>query len=333
MKSRIFVTGSEGFIGSHLTEKLLKLGYFVKAYVCYNSFNSIGWLENIDKKYCKNLEIIFGDIRDKENLENSMRNCDYVFHLAALIAIPYSYKSPQSYIETNAIGTLNVIQSAHKNRVKKIIHTSTSEVYGTAQTVPIKENHPLVGQSPYAASKISADQIAISMNKSFGIPIIIVRPFNTFGPRQSLRAVIPTIITQFVSKNKNIFIGNINSSRDFNFVEDTCEGFICAMRSKFNSSEVFNLSSERDYKIKDIINFLKEITGQNPKIVVDQKRIRPKKSEVNRLIGSSELAKKKLKWKPMYSTKKGFILSLSKTFNWFLKNIEIYNKNSNKYNL
>ncbi len=330
---KIFITGSEGFIGSHLTEKLVKLGYKVRAYVQYNSFNSIGWLNNIELKYLKKIDIVFGDIRDRENLENSMKNCDYVFHLAALIAIPYSYKSPSSYIETNIIGTLNVIQSAQKNNIKKIIHTSTSEVYGTAQTVPIKENHPLVGQSPYAASKIGADQLAISMSKSLDAPIVIVRPFNTFGPRQSLRAVIPTIISQFVLKKKNILIGNLHTSRDFNYVEDTCLGFICAMKSKFTSAEVFNLSSEKDYKILDIINLLKKISGHNPNIVIDKKRIRPKKSEVNRLIGSSGLARKNLKWRPKYTNKKGLLLSLSKTYEWFKDNIEVYNKNSNKYNL
>ena len=330
---KIFITGSEGFIGSHLTEKLVKSGYNVRAYVQYNSFNSIGWLSNIDKKYQKKIDIVFGDIRDKENLENSMKDCDYVFHLAALIAIPYSYKSPASYIETNVVGTLNVIQSAQKNRIKKIIHTSTSEVYGTAQKIPINENHPLVGQSPYAASKIGADQVAISMSKSFGAPIVIVRPFNTFGPRQSLRAVIPTIISQFVLKKKDILIGNLNSSRDFNFVEDTCSGFICAMKSKFKSAEVFNLSSGKDFKIFEIINLLKKVSRYNPNIIVDKKRIRPKKSEVNRLIGSSRLARKYLNWEPKYINKKGFILSLSKTYKWFYDNIEMYNKNSNKYNL
>ena len=330
---KIFITGSEGFIGSHLTEMLVKLGYKVKAYVQYNSFNSIGWLNNIEEKYQKKIDIVFGDIRDRENLENSMKNSDVVFHLAALIAIPYSYKSPESYIETNIVGTLNVIQSAQKNRIKKIIHTSTSEVYGTAQTVPITENHPLVGQSPYAASKIGADQVAISMSKSLGAPIVIVRPFNTFGPRQSLRAVIPTIISQFALKKQNILIGNLNTSRDFNYVEDTCDGFICAMNSRFNSAEVFNLSSGKDYKILDIINFLKKITGQNPNLLIDKKRIRPKNSEVNRLIGSSLLARKYLKWRPRYSSNKGFIISLSKTYDWFKDNMEFYNKNSNKYNL
>lgn len=330
---KIFITGSEGFIGSHLTEMLVKSGYKVRAYVQYNSFNSIGWLNNIDEKYLKKIDIVFGDIRDRENLENSMKNCDYVFHLAALIAIPYSYKSPASYVETNIVGTLNVIQSALKNNIKKIIHTSTSEVYGTAQTVPIKEQHPLVGQSPYAASKIGADQIAISMSKSLDAPIVIVRPFNTFGPRQSLRAVIPTIISQFVLKEKNLLIGNLNSSRDFNFVEDICSGFICAMKSKFNSAEVFNLSSGKDFKIFEIINLLKKITGYSPNIIIDKKRIRPKKSEVNRLIGSSASARKYLNWKPKHINKKGFILSISKTYKWFYDNIELYNKNSNKYNL
>jgi dTDP-glucose 4,6-dehydratase len=330
---KIFITGAGGFIGSHLTEMLLSLGYKVKAYIQYNSINSNGWLQNLDKKYKNNIEIIFGDIRDSYNLENSIKNCDYVFHLAALIAIPYSYKSPQSYIETNILGTLNVIRAAKKNNVKKIIHTSSSEVYGTAQKIPIKENHPLVGQSPYAASKIGADQIAISMCRSSNIPIVIVRPFNTFGPRQSLRAVIPTIISQFVAKRSILKIGNLNTSRDFNFVEDICNGFISAMNSKYKNSEIFNLATEREIKIYEIISLLEQISGFKPKILVEKRRHRPKKSEVFRLIGSCQYAKEKLKYKQVYASKAGFKEALKKTYDWYLKNMNLYNENFNKYNL
>ena len=329
---RILITGSEGFIGSHLTERLASLGYKVKAYVQYNSFNSIGWLKNIDQKLAKNIEIVFGDVRDSYNLEHNMKNCDYVYHLASLIAIPYSYKSPQSYIETNTLGTLNVIQAAQKNKIKKIIHTSTSEVYGNAQRIPITENHPLVGQSPYAASKIGADQIAISMSKSKNIPIIIIRPFNTFGPRQSLRAVIPTIILQFIMKKKVLRIGNLNTSRDFNYVQDTCNGFLCAMKSKFKNAEVFNLATGKDFKIHHIISILSEITNFYPKVLVENKRIRPKKSEIFRLIGSAQKAKQNLNFKQQYASKEGFKKSLRITYDWFLKNINYYKENLKNYN-
>lgn len=330
---KIFVTGAGGFIGSHLTEKLLSLGYKVKAYIRYNSLNSTGWLKHINIKNKNNLEIIFGDIRDVYNLENSIKNCDYVFHLAALIAIPYSYKSPQSYIETNILGTFNVIKAAQKNKVKKIIHTSSSEVYGTAQKIPIREDHPLVGQSPYAASKIGADQIAISMCRSSKIPIVIVRPFNTFGPRQSLRAVIPTIISQFVTKQKILKIGNLNTSRDFNFVDDICNGFISAMNSKYKNSEIFNLATERDIKIYEIVSLLEEISRFKTKILVEKKRYRPTNSEVFRLVGSCKNAKERLKYKHLYASKLGFKEALEKTYNWFVNNMNLYNENLKKYNL
>jgi len=330
---KIFVTGSEGFIGSHLVEKLLKLNFHVKAFVQYNSFNSIGWLSNISKEYLSKLEISFGDVRDFDSVYSAMKNSDYVFHLAALIAIPYSYRSPSSYISTNISGTLNVMQSAKITKVEKVIHTSTSEVYGSAQTVPITEIHPLVGQSPYAASKIGADQIAISINKSFAVPLIIIRPFNTFGPRQSLRAVIPTLISQFISKTNKIYVGNINTSRDFNYVEDICDGFICALNSKLRNGEVFNLATNNDFKIKDVITKLNKITNHRPKLVIQKKRIRPKDSEVVRLIGSNVKAKKVLNWKPAYHGTKGFEKSLEKTYQWYEENKKIYKNNFLHYNI
>tara|TARA_B100000787_G_scaffold170170_1_gene164526 strand:- start:659 stop:1657 length:999 start_codon:yes stop_codon:yes gene_type:complete len=329
----IFVTGSEGFIGSHLIEKLLKLNFKVKTFIQYNSFNSVGWLSNLKKKDFEKLEIFFGDVRDFDSVSHAMKKSDYVFHLAALIAIPYSYRSPSSYIDTNITGTLNVMQAAKMNNIKKVIHTSTSEVYGSAQFVPITEHHPLVGQSPYAASKIGADQIAISINKSFSVPLIIIRPFNTFGPRQSLRAVIPTIINQFIRKTQKIYLGNINTSRDFNYVEDICDGFISALKSKLNKGETFNLATGKDIKIKEVIKKLEKITKHKPEIIIQKKRIRPLDSEVNRLVGSNLKAKRFLKWKPKYHGSSGFEKSLIKTYQWYEENQEIYNDNFLQYNL
>ena len=329
----IFVTGSEGFIGSHLVEKLLKLNLKVKAFVQYNSFNSVGWLSNLKKKDFLKLEIFFGDVRDFDSVSHAMKKSDYVFHLAALIAIPYSYRSPSSYINTNITGTLNVMQAAKENNIKKVIHTSTSEVYGSAQFVPITEHHPLVGQSPYSASKIGADQIAISINRSFQVPLVVIRPFNTFGPRQSLRAVIPTIINQFIRKTNKIYLGNINTSRDFNYVEDICEGFVCALKSKLYRGETFNLATGKDIKIKEVIKKLEQITKHKPEIIIQKKRIRPSDSEVNRLVGSNLKAKRFLKWKPRYHGLSGFEKSLIKTYQWYEENQEIYNDNFLQYNL
>lgn len=328
---KVFVTGSDGFIGSHLVEKLIKLGHKVKAFTFYNSRSSNGWLDNLDKKLLKNLEIISGDIRDYNFLEKKIKGVDAVFHLAALIAIPYSYNSPKSYIDTNITGTYNILKSSEKNSVSKIIITSTSEVYGTALEVPIKENHPLNAQSPYAATKIAADQLALSFYKSFNLPVTILRPFNTYGPRQSARAIIPTIISQLINKNKLIKVGNIEPMRDFTFVEDTVDAFVLALKKNF-FGEVINISNQFEISIKDLINIFKKDFGYDFNVIIDKKRIRPNNSEVFRLLGSNFKAKKLLHWKPKYQGINGFKKGLEKTIEWFnnpdnlcLYNPDIYN--------
>lgn len=323
---KVFVTGSDGFIGSHLVEKLIKLGHKVKAFTFYNSRGSNGWLDVLDKKLLKDLEIISGDIRDYSFLEKKIKNIDAVFHLAALIAIPYSYVSPKSYIDTNITGTYNILKSSQKNNVSKIIITSTSEVYGTAQTVPIKEDHSLNAQSPYAATKIAADQLALSFYKSFDLPVTILRPFNTYGPRQSARAIIPTIISQLFNKNKLIKIGNLTPTRDFTYVEDTVEAFVLALK-KNSFGEVINIGNQFEISIKDILNIFKKDFGFDFKIVIDKKRIRSNKSEVFRLLASDFKAKTLLHWKPKYQGIVGFKKGLEKTVEWFNnpENLRLYN--------
>jgi dTDP-glucose 4,6-dehydratase len=323
---KVFVTGSDGFIGSHLVEKLTKLGHKVKAFTFYNSRGSNGWLDTLDKKLLKNIEIIAGDIRDYNFLEKKIKGTDAVFHLAALIAIPYSYSSPKSYIDTNITGTYNILKSSQKNSVSKIIITSTSEVYGTAQKVPIKEDHPLNAQSPYAATKIAADQLALSFYKSFDLPVTILRPFNTYGPRQSARAIIPTIITQLINKKKFIKIGNLTPTRDFTYVEDTVDAFILAFKKNF-FGEVINIGNQFEISIKDIIDIFKKDFGYDFKVVIDKKRIRSNKSEVFRLLASDFKAKKLLHWKPKYEGIAGFKKGLEKTVEWFNNpdNLRLYN--------
>ena len=329
---KIFVTGADGFIGSHLVEKLIKLGHSVKALTFYNFKGSNGWLDFIDNKLFKNLHIVSGDIRDCNFLEKQTKGFDVIYHLAALIAIPYSYYSPKSYIDTNITGTYNVLSSSQKNNISKIFITSTSEVYGTAQTVPIKENHPLNAQSPYAATKIAADQLALSFYKSFGLPLTILRPFNTYGPRQSARAVIPTIISQLVSKNKFIKIGNLKPTRDFTYVDDTVEAFILALKKNI-SGEVINIGNKFEISIKGILDIFKNDFNYDFKIVIDEKRVRSKKSEVFRLLSSDFKAKKLLNWKPRYQGVVGFKKGLEKTIEWFSKpdNIRLYK--SDIYNI
>ena len=326
----ILVTGACGFIGSHLVERLVKKGHNVSAFTFYNARGLNGWIDNLDKKIIKNINIISGDIRDHDFLINNSKKIDAILHLAALIGIPYSYHAPKSYIETNVIGTYNVLNASKINDIQKTIITSTSEVYGTAKSIPITEKHSLNAQSPYAASKIGADQLALSFYKSFKLPVTIIRPFNTFGPRQSTRAIIPTIITQILNNNKNIKLGNLSPTRDFTFVEDTADSFIQALKSKNISGETINIGNNFEISIRQIIKIMKEDFGYNFNVILDKKRVREKKSEVFRLIASNTKAKKILNWKPNYAGVKGFKLGLKKTIEWFQdpKNLQDYNSNS-----
>ena len=328
MKSKkIFITGADGFIGSHLVEQLIYKGYEIKALAQYNSFNNYGWLEDLDSKVKNNFEKHLGDVRDFSQISNLMKGCDIVFHLASLIGIPYSYTAPQSYIDTNITGTLNVIQSARDNEIAKIIHTSTSEVYGTAQFVPITEKHPLNGQSPYSASKIAADQIAYSFYSSYNTPVSICRPFNTYGPRQSMRAVIPNIIIQLINGNTKVKLGNINTTRDFNFIKDTVSGFIAVMKNEESIGDVFNIGSNYEIKISDVLKVISSKMKLDIKVEVDKKRIRPEISEVERLWADNSKAIKKLNWVPEYSNLSGFEKGIEETLYWFSdpKNICKYN--------
>ena len=328
----ILITGACGFIGSHLVEKLVKENHNVRAFTFYNSRNSHGWLDDIDSKTLKGLDLISGDIRDYDLLYKQTKKIDVIVHLAALIGIPYSYHAAKSYIDTNVIGTYNVLNSARTNNVSKTIITSTSEVYGTAQSVPIKEDHSLNAQSPYAASKIAADQLALSFYKSYGLPVTIIRPFNTFGPRQSARAIIPTIVTQLL-KEKVIRLGNLTPTRDFTYIEDTVKAFISAIKTKKISGEVINIGSKFEISIKDILKIINKDFGYNFDFKIDKKRIRNKNSEVYRLYASNAKAEKILKWSPKYSGLSGFKKALEKTINWFEdpKNLKYYN--SDTYNI
>ena len=331
---KTLVTGADGFIGSHLVEKLVKKGYDVKAFVLYNSFNSWGWLDNIDPKIIKNVEVVSGDIRDSHFVIKNTNNVEIIFHLASLIAIPYSYHSPLSYIDTNIIGVTNLLEASKFNKkLKQFIHTSTSEVYGTAESIPINEKHPLKGQSPYSATKIAADQVAFAYNKSFDIPVTTIRPFNTYGPRQSLRAVIPTIITQFLGKKNKLNLGSIHPTRDFSFIDDTTNGFISAIGKMNSLGEVINIGSGFEISISDLVNTVAKIMDVKPEISLERKRLRPKKSEVDRLICDNTKAGKILKWKPIYKGKKGLIKGLRETVNWFSQKENIKHYRSQVYNI
>lgn len=321
MKLNVLVTGADGFIGSHLVEKLLDEDYNVRAFVYYNSFNSWGWLDTLDKNKLSKIEIFSGDIRDPNGVKEAMKGIDIVFHLAALIAIPFSYHSPDSYVDTNIKGTLNVLQAARDLKTKRILITSTSEVYGTAKYVPIDENHPYQGQSPYSATKIGADRLAESFYRSFNMPITIVRPFNTYGPRQSSRAVIPTIITQLLNGETEIKLGALTPTRDFNYVKDTVKGFIEIAKSENTIGEEINIATCSEISIEKLA--LEIINQINPKakIVCDEKRLRPDKSEVNRLLGCNKKIKKLTNWSPEYSFEEG----IKETIEWF-KNEEVLKK-------
>ena len=330
---KILVTGADGFIGSHLVESLVHLGYNVKAFTLYNSFNKWGWLDSLDKSVLSEIDVFSGDIRDPYGVKNAMEGCDTVLHLAALIAIPYSYHSPDTYIDTNIKGTLNVLQAARSLNVERIIHTSTSEVYGTARFVPITEEHPLQGQSPYSASKIGADQLAYSFYTSFELPVITIRPFNTYGPRQSARAVIPTIITQLANGLDVLKLGSIHPTRDFNYVQDTVDGFIAALKAENAFGETINLGSNFEISIGDTVNVIAELMNKSITIETDDKRLRPKDSEVERLWADNKKAADLLHWKPKYGGLEGFKAGLSKTIEWFSKPENLSNYKSDIYNV
>jgi dTDP-glucose 4,6-dehydratase len=331
--SKVLVTGSEGFIGSHLVEQLVRSGYQVKAMVQYNSFNSRGWLDDLNAEILESLEVVFADIRDPHLTKNAMAGCEYVFNLAALVAIPYSYLAPSSYIDTNIRGTLNILQAALETGVKKVIQTSTSEVYGSAKFVPITEDHPLSAQSPYAASKIAADQLALSYHASFELPVVIVRPFNTFGPRQSTRAVIPTIITQIAQDHEELSIGNVSPTRDFSFVTDTTSGFVAALESTVGLGEVFNLGSNFEISVGETVEIISEIIGKKVILNTEKERIRPEKSEVVRLWADNTKAKEQFAWKPEYEGREGFKEALSKTIDWYLDPINLAKFKSTSFTL
>lgn len=317
---KVLVTGADGFIGSHLVEELLKEGYDVRAFVYYNSFSSWGWLDILPKEKLDEIEIFSGDIRDPNGVREAMKGVDEVYHLAALIAIPFSYHSPDSYVDTNIKGTLNVLQAARDLNTKRILVTSTSEVYGTAKYVPIDEEHPYQGQSPYSATKIGADRIAESFYRSFDMPITIVRPFNTYGPRQSARAVIPTIITQLLSGAQEIKLGSLSPTRDFNYVKDTVRGFIEIAKSDKTIGQEINIATQQEISIGELAEELIKQINPNAKIVCDEIRLRPENSEVNRLLGSNKKIKELTNWEPKYSLEEGLRETIE-----FLKN------NMNKY--
>lgn len=315
---RILITGAGGFIGSHLTELLVHRGYRVRAFVRYNALNHWGWLEQSSVK--NKIEVISGDIRDFDSVMNSMKGCDTVFHLAALIGIPYSYVSPLAYIKTNVEGTYNVLQAARELGLKNVLVTSTSETYGTAQYVPIDEKHPCVGQSPYAASKVGADQLALSYHRSFGMPVKIVRPFNTYGPRQSSRAIIPTIITQILAGYKEIKLGNLAPTRDLTYVKDTIEGFLSIAQSKGAIGQAVNIGMNTEVSVGELAEMIGRLSNKKIKIVEDKQRVRTKGSEVERLCCDNRKISSLTNWKPRFDLTKG----LQETIKWLKQNKQVY---------
>lgn len=317
---KILVTGADGFIGSHLTQTLVEKGYDVKAFAYYNSFNTWGWLDTLDKSIMDNVEVFTGDVRDPYGVRESMKGIDEIYHLAALIAIPYSYHSPDAYVDTNIKGTLNVLQAARDLGTARVLVTSTSEVYGTAQYVPIDEKHPYQGQSPYSATKIGADRLAESFYRSFDMPVSIVRPFNTYGPRQSARAVIPTIITQLLAGKEEIRLGSLTPTRDFNYVKDTVNGFIAIAESDKTIGEEINIATQDEISIGQLAQEMIDQINPNAKIICDNQRLRPEKSEVNRLLGANAKIKELTSWSPQYDLKTG----LAETIDWLKNNLDKY---------
>jgi NAD dependent epimerase/dehydratase len=310
---KILVTGADGFIGSFLTEELLNRGFTVRAFTFYNSFNSWGWLDHLPKEKLDKIEVFPGDIRDPRGVETAMQDCQIVFHLAALIAIPFSYHSPDSYVDTNIKGTLNVLQAAKKLGIEKVLVTSTSEVYGTAQYVPIDERHPHQGQSPYSATKIAADRLAESFYRSFDLPVVTVRPFNTYGPRQSARAIIPTVITQLLSGVSEIKLGNLSPRRDFNYVKDIVRGFIAIAESDKTMGQEVNIATGESISMRELVLLLSSMINHSAKLVIDQERVRPDKSEVENLLGCNKKIHQLTGWKAEYDLKTG----LKETIEWF----------------
>lgn len=330
---KILVTGADGFIGSHLVEELVRQGYDTRAFVLYNSFNSWGWLDRCSQDVKGKFDVFAGDVRDGHGVRTAMQGCDIVLHLAALIAIPYSYHSPGTYVDTNITGTLNVVQGARDLGLSRVVHTSTSEVYGTARFVPITEEHPLQGQSPYSATKIAADQLAMSFYSSFDTPVCTLRPFNTYGPRQSARAVLPTIITQIANGERRIKLGALHPTRDFSHVSDTVAGFIAAMTSERAIGEVINLGSGFEISIGEAAQTIAEVMGAEIEIAADDQRLRPEKSEVERLFAANAKARELLGWAPLYGGRDGFRRGLSETVAWFSDEANLASYKSTIYNL
>ena len=330
---KVLVTGAEGFIGSHLTEELVRRGHDVRAFVLYNSFGSWGWLDSVAEEIRAKLDVFAGDVRDPNGVRQAVEGCDAVLHLAALIAIPYSYHSPDTYIDTNVKGTLNVLQAARSFGIKRLIHTSTSEVYGTARFVPITEAHPLQGQSPYSASKIAADQLAYSFFASFGTPVVIARPFNTYGPRQSARAVIPTIITQLLSGQRQVKLGALAPTRDFNFVADTVAGFVSALESDRGLGEVVNFGTGFEISIEDTAKLIGEVMGAKLEIATEGQRLRPENSEVERLCADASRARELFGWQPRYGGREGLERGLAETVRWFSDTGNLARYKSERYNI
>jgi len=330
---KILVTGADGFIGSHLAEELVRRGHDVRAFVMYNSFNSWGWLDSSPPEIVAALEVFAGDIRDPHGVREAMKNCDVVLHLAALIAIPYSYHSPDTYIATNIKVTLNILQAARALAVEKVVHTSTSEVYGTARFVPITEDHPLQCQSPYSASKIGADQMAMAFHQSFATPVAIIRPFNTYGPRQSARAVIPTVITQIAAGKRAVRLGALAPTRDFNYVKDTVRGFIAVAESDAAVGEVINIGSNYEISIGDTARLIADIMNTPITIETEETRLRPASSEVERLWADNAKAKRLLGWEPDYGGRDGFRRGLAETVAWFTDRENLKHYKAHLYNI
>ena len=329
---KILVTGADGFIGSHVVETLVKSGHEVRAFVLYNSFNSWGWLDESDQSIRDSIDIFAGDLRDPHGVDKAVENQEVVLNLAALIAIPYSYHSPDTYIDTNIKGTLNILQAARRHNVKRVVQTSTSEVYGTAQYIPIDELHPLHPQSPYAASKVGADQLALSFHASFDLPVGILRPFNTYGPRQSARAVIPTIISQLANKSK-VKLGSLSPTRDFSFVQDTANGFLAAAQSDAIIGQTVNLGSGFEISIKDTAETIAKLMNTKLELAKDDQRVRPENSEVERLHASIEKAEKILGWQPQLKGLAGFETGLKQTIEWFSNPANLSRYKADRYNL